>query len=128
MVGITAIFTLLFSLFAGLSSAFCRQCLGKQVITFNKSVNKQQAIDFFKSSLGDCATGNEYDILGVTQNNKTWTIQLKIWRYCGTGGSNFVGKGAHCINDVCVSQDYRVLTCWKTVNCHDECDFTACGV
>lgn len=118
------------SLYAGLASARygCRQCKGEQTITFSKAVNKDQAIQFCRNSLGACATGNnEYDILKVAQQGNTWTIGLRIWRYCGNGGSNFVDKGQHTINGITATSDTRDLDCFYSVNCHGTCHCNQCG-
>lgn len=115
-------------IFAGLVSARCIQCEGKQVITFTNAVTAQQANDFVKGSIGGCATNNEYDILYVSQNGQTWTWDLRIWRYCGIGKSNYLNKDAHCIGNVCASSDSRTLTCSKIVYCHSVCFPWQCGV
>lgn len=130
MVGIIKSVFVMLSIFAGLASAYCRQCAGKQIITFTTDVSEKQARDFFRTSIAECVTGNDYWTLGVSRNGRTWTTQVKVWRYCGVGKSNYVNKGAHCIGDVCASEDYRVLTCSKTANCADneECSYSACHV
>lgn len=115
------------SLVAGFASASCIQCTGKQVMTFTRPVTDKEASAFFKNSIADCATGNQYNALDVTQLGNTWTVQLKIWRYCGHDASNYVNKGAHCFNNICTSADYRVLTCTKSVTCEGPCEYRYCG-
>lgn len=106
----------------------CRQCHGTQTIEFKEEVTTQQALDFLKRSANDCATGKDFGIENIEHKGKTWIFTLKIWRYCGTGPSNFVSRGAHCYGNICSIIDKRALTCNKTVNCADYCDFKWCGV
>lgn len=118
------------SLYAGVTSARygCRQCKGIQTITFATAINKDQATLFMRSSLGECATGNnEYLILSVAQEGNTWTFGLKIWRYCGNGGSNYVDKGKHSIGGITATADERDLDCFYSVECHGTCHCDQCG-
>lgn len=94
---------------------------------FTRSVTDAEAGAFFKNSIGGCATGNEYNALSVSLLGNTWTVELKIWRYCGHDKSNYVNKGAHCFGNVCSSVDYRVLTCTKVVTCDGDCTYLDCG-
>lgn len=128
MVKVSGALLIAFSIFCGLVSGRCIQCQGKQVITFAGDVNSQQANDFFKSSLGDCATGDDYDILYVSTSGRTWTWDLRIWRYCGIGKSYYVDKGPQCFNGVCSTADKRTLKCSKIVYCYSTCTPWECGV
>lgn len=117
--------SLYLSIASGVST--CRQCHGPQIITFVDNVPQVQALEFFRASLGECAINGDYEVLKVTQNFKTWTFDLQIWRYCGTGGSNYVDKGAHCIAGVCAASDKRRLICPHSVECHGTCHKEWCG-
>lgn len=106
----------------------CRQCKGKQVIAFNNDISEEHATDFFRSSIAPCATGNDYLIDTITRNGNTWTFAVTVWRYCGAGGSNYLGIGAYCYRGICVTSDVRVLSCFKTVKCDGHCDIALCNV
>lgn len=105
----------------------CRQCQGTQTITFKTDVNAAQAVKFLQYSLGGCATAYDFDIQNIVKNGRVWTFTVKVWRYCGSGGSNYVERGARCLDDICVTADRHVLTCNKTVACRGECDPIFCG-
>lgn len=120
---------LLISLCSRLTSAFaCRQCHGPQTIIFVNAVTTAQATDFMKKSLGPCATDNDYTITGITQTGLKFVFDLKVWRYCGVGGSNFVNRGAHCIDKICTTADTRGLACTKTVECGMTYDCRSCNL
>lgn len=107
---------------------YCRQCHGFQTITFVNKVTTAQATNFMKKSLGSCATGGDYAISSITQDGLKFTFGLQIWRYCGTGGSNWVNKKDHCIDKICSVADSRRLTCTKSVKCGYSSDCYSCGL
>lgn len=127
MIALYLVFVTFLSTVVRLTNAHCHQCWGKQVLTFTSDVSHQQVLDFFGATIKACATGLDIHVNHVTQNDKTYTIDLMIWRYCATGKSNYVNKGPHCIGGVCVSQDYRMLTCGIAVKCAERCYGPACG-
>lgn len=106
----------------------CRQCKGKQIIVFQKAMTEERATDFFRRSIYDCATGNDYSIDQIEQAGNKWTFSITVWRYCGTGGSNYVSRGTYCPLGICALSDDRTLTCYKTVDCAGYCDKSECGV
>lgn len=123
--------TLLLLLTASICNAYgqhCRQCKGKQTLTFKSDVHAGEALDFLVYSFQGCATGYDYTILNIVQTGRTWVYDLIIWRYCGTGGSSYVNRGPRCYNKICTSEDVRTLTCTRTVKCKSECDYPWCGV
>lgn len=114
----------------------CRQCVGSQIITFTGPTSEQDAVNFFQSSLGSCASPQEYSTLapkksgctmaGKTEVCTTYEYDLRFWRYCGVGTSVNVNGGAHCFNNICSRTDVRTLTCNDQVKCIFVCPNT-CG-
>lgn len=153
MTNIIKILLAFLSIFASLVAAnnSCRQCSGYQHITFNNKVTEQQALSFFRSSLGSCATGNDYYLEKVQSSNcyyppatqyvggKTdytvytaptcldWTFTVKIWRYCGNGGKVTLRRTQNCISGVCASINNLELVCYKSVQCRGTCNCAECG-
>lgn len=132
----------------------CRQCMGNQAITFKTRVSQDSATSFFKASLGSCATGNDYYVqlvepsdclipcvVEAIDNNKrrycqkfgekvclTYKFNIRVWRYCGNGGSVTLNKGAHCsIQGFCVASDSLSLSCNRSVQCRGDCTCSNCG-
>lgn len=105
----------------------CRQCHGKQYITFTEPVSQYEATQFLRYSLGQCATGKNYNIVKATKDGNTWTFDLQIWRYCGNGGSNYVDKGGSSFSGLTSVSDKRALICTKSVECGRECLCSLCG-
>lgn len=140
MLALSRSILLLVAIFAGLavSRDGCRQCIGHQKITFGTAATELDATNFFKKSLSGCASNGEMIIKSVTPGDcstykgfqvcKSWDFYIFIWRYCGNGGSNFVDKGAHCIDGVCSSTDIRTLTCNRSVECRSDCSKYNCGL
>lgn len=143
-------FILLLAGFA-LSHNSCRLCAGDQRIIFDKFTFENEAVAFLKASLGNCATGADFEITRVRRQNcvdpcttgvvKTWTncaafgnfackyyiFDVKIWRYCGNGGFVRLTKGGHCIGPRCATLDTLAISCTKSVECRGDCDCVACG-
>lgn len=130
----------------------CRQCKGAQTITLNTRVGNAQALAFFKASIGNCATGGDlevtsalgsdcevpcatnremphttYCVLWAPRVCRIWTINVKVWRYCGNGGLVNLKKANHCSGGLCASSDNLSLTCWKSVECRGDCNCGSCG-
>lgn len=142
--------TVLVGLVAGRNG--CRQCLGMQRVIFDHHISEQQATDFFRKSLGECATGNDYQITAVLSNwcqypcleqikesNRTlcktfgttvcttWGFQIKVWRFCGNGSRAIWSKGRHCIDGLCATNDDLGLSCTQSVECRGTCHCNLCG-
>lgn len=107
--------------------ARCIQCEGHQIITFPRDVTIQVALDYLKASLESCATGGDYLVTNITPNGRTWTFDLKVWRYCGYNKSSFVDKKNFCHNSICAVSDQRSLTCGERVWCIGDCKVGNCG-
>lgn len=115
----------------------CRQCSGAERITFNTYVSYDQSLAFFRTSLGGCATGNDYLVLVSYFSDcmshtgpplcKYWVYVVKIWRYCGNGGRVSLDKGIHCSDNLCAIYDNLSLSCTKSVECRGECTCAQCG-
>lgn len=112
----------------------CRQCIGFQRITFPDFTDVLTATNFFRSSLGGCATGNQYDLLVSAGNDcdssgncKNWEFKVQIWRYCSNGGDVSYPKGHHCIDKVCSLYDTLSLSCVKSVKCYSKCYCDQCA-
>lgn len=126
-------FFFLLSVCLAVTPKSCRQCDGKYLVIFNSYVSEAQAREFIKTSLGGCATGNEYllfnpgsnDCLGTTC--KDWFFDMKAWRYCGNGGSVTLKKDNHGIGGLMALKDYMGLTCTRSVECHGNCNCVQCG-
>lgn len=143
-----------FHFFAGHAMGLngCRQCTGTKIIIFNNPVSEDQAMEFFKTSLGNCATGDDYDAYrGVAEGCQLpcvrpvvgprttscaqfgpvrcpkWTFTLKMWRYCGNGGSVTLNKSDHCSAGVCAISDNLRLVCTRSVRCLGDCNCAECG-
>lgn len=111
----------------------CRQCVGFQRITFGDFTDVLTATAFFRSSLGGCATGNQYDLLASVGNScsssnncKNWEFKVEIWRYCGNGGNGSRAQGHHCIDKVCALYDTLSVSCTKSVDCNTKCYCDVC--
>lgn len=137
------------SLYAALGSCrnSCRQCQGVQRLSFDYYTREDVATNFWKASIGNCATGAELDVIGKLNTDcrgycvewsddecvkfidicKNWFFTLKIWRYCGNGGSVNMNKGKHCINNICATQDNFSFSCSHSVDCHGDCHCDQCG-
>lgn len=145
---------ILIPFFAGLAlcARSCRQCTGSQTISFDNYITGPQAEAFFKASIGNCATGADFEIqstlssvcqtscavkqvdpnrtICVTQGPqvcKVWTFDVKAWRYCGNGRSVKLNKGRHCIGSLCAASDNLDLNCVRSVHCRGDCDCNKCG-
>lgn len=144
---------ILLSILAGLSVARngCRQCIGYQKIFFGNYVTYEQALGFFRSSIGACATGNQYIIDSVQKDEcmlpcldvvqepnitfcrnfkeevcRYYTFNIKVWRYCGNGGKALLSKGYHHIDNVYASADDLNMTCYRSVDCVGTCTPSQC--
>lgn len=132
----------------------CRQCIGRQFLRFDNFKTQEHAIESFKVSIGQCATGNEYEfevinlfdcrqpcLTSITlpsgevkcqtytgiKECKAWTYGIKVWRYCGNGGIVNFSKGRQCLDYRRVARDDTILSCDKSVDCHGQCDCKQCG-
>lgn len=141
------VLTTLLAVRAGKNS--CRQCVGSQSLLFNAYTHPIDALNLFESSLGSCATGKDYEVTSVVEDNctepcldpvpyrecrnrapkvcKKYTFNLKVWRYCGNGGSVSLRKTNHCSAGVCSASDYLSLTCYQSVECRGDCNCAQCG-
>lgn len=149
MISVVRIMIALIYIFAGRVTGKndCRACLGYQRVYFDYYVSEEVASTFWKASTGPCMTGNDFNLLGtqteecmqictqkvgdrcVKMENgcKSWNFNLKIWRYCGNGGSVKLTKGKHCAGGICADQDTLTLTCNPSVDCHGDCNCRQCG-
>lgn len=145
---------ILIPFFAGLvlSGKSCRQCTGSQTLSFDNYISESQAVAFFKASIGNCATGGDFEIQSTLssiceisciteqvepkttfcvnrgpQVCKVWTFGVKAWRYCGNGRAVKLNKGKHCIGHLCAASDNLDLNCVQSVNCRGDCDCKKCG-
>lgn len=108
----------------------CRQCWGTKTITFKTVVTEAQAVGFLEFSLFYCATGNQYDILSAKQDGKTWTFDIKVWRYCIDNASVYQDSSHRCAGDLCSESDITKLTCGAKVHCGNppqKCYYFYCG-
>lgn len=128
----------------------CRQCTGVQRITFKTGLLKSDALKFFNGSFLPCATGNNYQLDGVTGTDcelrcideypglvprcvlyglfcKVWSINMRVWRYCGNGGSVHLERGSHALKEITSETDTLSLTCTKSVQCQWNCHCDQCG-
>lgn len=130
----------------------CRQCIGSQQIGFDYFNTRENALAFFRASLGNCATGSDYEIQSVepsvclrecasgsggaqlsecTEYKDTkcraWLFKVKVWRYCGNGPSVSLKKGKYCIGSKCVTGDTLELQCKNSVDCMAACNCKKCG-
>lgn len=125
----------MFSLLAACAFAdnSCRQCSGQILMIFASYLSEAQATQFLKTSLGSCATGNDYVLLKPGSNDcmgnrcKDWFFSIVAWRYCGNGPKVVIKKDNHGIGDVLAYQDYMTLVCTKSVRCHGDCNCAQCG-
>lgn len=145
-------------LFAGgvVSRNGCRQCTGRRFLRFDNFLTVEQATAAFKASIGQCATGNEFETLVIDQLDcqqpclrwskmpcecgppvclqytgiktcKAWLFYVKAWRYCGNGSVVDFDKGRQCFGGQCVSHDKYALSCNQSVDCNGTCDCKQCG-
>lgn len=121
----------------------CRQCHGWDTITFPKGVTKAEATTYFENKIKDCATGNQYEVVRVTNQNcekcatanclldeqvcPWWRFHIKVWRYCGNGYVVRVLRENACAEGVCSTRDYLSMVCDISVNCGGDCDCKHCG-
>lgn len=111
----------------------CRQCGGKQSIYFTRAAAPLEAYAFFQSSLGRCATGNQYQVDVIVPDDcdsllcKSYVFYLKIWRYCGNGGTVDLKRTDHCIAGLCAATDDLNLSCRNSVDCKGTCNCAQCG-
>lgn len=128
----------------------CRQCGGSKRITFARQVTRDEAVAFAKASIGACATGAELEIGEVESSDCTapctswvhwpdqcgayghmacfnYVITVKVWRYCGNGGTVNLKSTQHCIGGLCAKTEELDLYCHKSVECHGECNCVQCG-
>lgn len=148
-IDLTILYILLL-LLAGLTTGknSCRQCIGAQRITFETHISLDLATTFFKRSIGNCATGGELEIHRVEKYDcrapcisempngdcgvsgpsicTEYNFKIRVWRYCGNGGSLVLNKGTHCIDNECARTDDLGLTCYLSVGCKGKCDCKNC--
>lgn len=149
MLDVFTYISLLLSLLAGVAATknSCRQCLGQQHLTFDHYVPIQVAEAYWKASIGTCATGGEHEVRASLSTDcikpciqfvggkcvrwsyecKNWDFTLKIWRYCGNGGSVELRKANHCADSICTTEDHLTLACSPSVECHGNCRCSECG-
>lgn len=145
------ILTLPIFLGRALSGNSCRQCSGTHTLSFPNFVTEDNGLAFVEYSLGNCVTGYDYYVEKTEKRNcqtpcmsisgspghqclqyaplecKDWIFHLKIWRYCGNGGSVNLPKGHNCSPAVCADVDTLTLNCNKSVGCKGNCDCKKCG-
>lgn len=138
MLNIIKVLVVLVSLFAGSLAGknSCRQCVGNYNLQFPNYVSRAQATSFMKTSMGSCATGNDYNIVDVGPGDcaggnknlcRVWVFNLRVWRYCGNGGSVDLKKTNHGIGSLVASLDELSLTCTQSVECRGSCNCAECG-
>lgn len=145
------VLALLLNLTSGKNS--CRQCTGVMNYEFNNFISVDDALEFLKTSIGDCTTGQILDLTtahagpadcqyrcrpgetgpqclepGATiAKCKYWYFNLTVYRYCGNGGSVKLEKGEHCAAGLCAIKESLTLTCTKSVGCVGNCNCAQCG-
>lgn len=139
---------LLLSCFA-LGRRGCRQCYGTHEVSFSAPGVKENAMAFMRNSIINCATGGDYDMLTIrgeecetlcrTFNSqlqcvepgalacKRWVANLKVWRYCGNGGSLVFNRAPHTWAGLTSYEDTLDLTCYASVYCIGKCNCDHCG-
>lgn len=114
-----------------LAAKSCRQCSGTIGATFKDFALKDEATAWVKGRIGNCAGGDKIDILGYSnplqdcnaaQKCKSWKIDVKVWRYCGNGGTVDVYKTNQCVFKTCSVNDRLQMTCHPSVECKSLCD------
>lgn len=121
----------------------CRQCQGTQSIAFDTYTSPAAAEQFFRFSIGYCATGEDYWIDLVEKKDCTiqytkgstlgsfvclnYVFHIRVWRYCGNGGTVELPKFDHCQGKLCASTDNLNMKCHKSVHCRSDCNCDACG-
>lgn len=135
----TQLFFIMLSVLAGSAVARngCRQCRGQRTINFKNSVSIEDATAYLKFVLSDCATANEFDILGCSPSQcldetmsalcKTYYFSLRIWRYCGNGGNIDFKQQNICHGNVCLNTDHLFMECTRSVDCRSKCTCSMCG-
>lgn len=114
----------------------CRQCTGSNLLIFKERRNINEVKYYLDQTFGKCATGEQYSITGYTyddciivQNQPLcvkWTVQLKVWRYCGNGGKAYVSRSNRCVGNVCAYDERLSLECFKSVQCQGDCRLPDC--
>lgn len=114
----------------------CRQCTGTHILNFKDYATLVQVEEYLSGTLGKCATGHQYEVNSWTASDcsvtdsqccKNWDILVRVWRYCGNGGSVFLDQSNVCDGNRCTLYDRLVLTCKQSVDCRSKCDCKACG-
>lgn len=130
----------------------CRQCTGFKTISFGVYTSQSAAFAYFRASLGNCATGDDYQLIRVETVDcirhcdnaaveghhtfcgrysdyscKHWTFILKAWRYCGNGPSVNFSVDNNCIGSKCALSESLSLVCSRSVECKGTCDCGLCG-
>lgn len=113
----------------------CRQCSGVYAFTLDAAITGAAAKDYFVRKLGACATGAQYLIKRVVNQDctvpdtcKFWRFEIDVYRYCGNGGSVVRARDYKCgTTNGCVYGDYLLLTCTKSVACAGQCDCNECA-
>lgn len=130
---------LLVTVFAGTGIARkgCRQCVGAHTLSFQNRVYFEDLKPFVDLSLKGCATGNQYQIDGVTAtldcdpnttkyHCKVWHLNVMVWRYCGNGALANRNNGPTCINGACSVTNSLSLACDPSVYCIGTCNAEDC--
>lgn len=154
MLNIPQILCVLIGLFAtnAIGANSCRLCTGHQIMVFDHQVGQDAVAAFFKTSIGNCFTGNDYQLelietqdclnpcLMIEQDGnvkkcikygdkicRQWKFILKVWRYCGNGGAVTLHRTNLCSNGLCAPTVNLDLTCNASVQCRSTCNCAQCG-
>lgn len=116
----------------------CRQCNAMMTLETKQQIMQTQAEAMAKASIGSCATGGEYQIIGYSSRLSVcsinaeyalcyeWKIHLKIWRYCGNGSLLDFTKMDFCSSGVCALKVNLYMKCNRSVDCASKCNIAQC--
>lgn len=139
MLQILRIVLVFLAIFAGSAEAYngCRKCEGTLNLVFKSYTSLKDVETYVTSTLGQCATGKQYDLVKMTEANcilvgfeyscKTWNFAVKAWRFCGNGSKAILKQNNVCIGNICTTQDQLDMHCIQSVACAGRCHCDTCG-